>query len=305
MIKKSVISKRALKRASLLYVMISIPILWYILFCYVPMGGLIIAFKKYSLFKGMIKSPWIGFAHFERFLTAPDFWKVLLNTMRLGALNLIICFPAPIILALIINEIRGVRFKRFTQTVSYLPHFVSTAALTNILIVMLSPSLGVINNAITGLGFTSVNFIVEYVWFPAIYIFQLIWRDLGWGTIIYLAAISGVDMEQYEAAAIDGAGRWLRMWHVTLPAILPVISIMLILAVPSILGTDFETVLLLQRPVTFETSDVVQTYIYRRGILNAEYDFTTAIHLVFSIFSITLILISNKVSSKLSGNGIW
>jgi putative aldouronate transport system permease protein len=304
-LKKRAFASYNLKRSYALYAMMLLPLLWYVVFCYVPMSGIVIAFKKYSLFRGFIDSPWIGFANFKKFLTDPYFWQVFLNTVRIGFFNLLINFPAPIVLALLLNEAGNRIFKRSIQTIFYLPHFISVVALTNIMILMLSPSMGVVNELIKTLGGKTVNFIIEPNWFVPIYIVTMFWREAGWGTIIYLAAMSGIDPELYNAAEIDGAGRVRKIWNITLPSILPVIGIMFILATPSILGADFETVLLLQQPVTYQTSDVIQTYIYRRGLLNGEFDFATAIGVMFSLIGVIIILATNYLSKKYAEVSVW
>ena len=294
-----------IKRARLLYVLIAFPIIWYITFCYLPMFGIVIAFKDYSLYRGVAASPWVGFLHFKKFLFDSYFWQVFKNTFLLGFFNTLINFPAPIILALLFNEIRGGTFKKVIQTVSYLPHFVSTVALVNIIIIMLSPSTGIINNIIKSVGIEPVNFIVEKDWFRPIYILMYMWKETGWGTIIYLAAMANIDPELYHVADIDGAGRLRRIWNVTLPSIMPTITILLMLSLPGILGSDFETVLLLQQPITYETSDVIGTYVYRRGLIDSQFDFATAIGLVFSVCSMVIIYISNTFGRKFGGISLW
>lgn len=296
---------RDVKRGKLLYVMISIPILWYIIFCYLPMAGIVIAFKDYNMYQGVVASPWVAFKHFQRFLTDSYFWQVFKNTFTLGFFNTLICFPAPIILALIFNEIRDGKFKRVSQTVSYLPHFVSTVALVNILVVMLSPSTGIVNAMLRTFGVDPVNFLVEPQWFRPLYILLNLWRESGWGTIIYLAAMTNIDPELYKVADIDGAGRLRKIWNITIPAIMPTIAIMLMLALPGIIGSDFETVLLLQQPITYSTSDVIGTFVYRRGLIDSQFDFATAIGLVFSTFSMVIIYISNKLGRKIGGISLW
>ncbi len=310
-VKKPVFSarvKRDLKWGIPLYLMLLLPVAYYIIFCYMPMAGLVIAFKDYSLWKGMFESPWssnFGFEHFINFLKDEYFWKVFRNTFYIGFSNTLVNFSAPIILALFINELKDGIFKKSTQTISYLPYFVSTVAIVGIITAMLSPSTGIINNTIKALGFAPVNFILESKYFIPIYVLTNMWKGLGWGTIIYLASMSNVNTELYEAADIEGAGRFEKMWYITLPAIRPTIAILLILSMPGILGADFETILLLQREATFDISDVIATYGYRRGLLGSEFDFGTALGLFFSLINIALIMFSNKISKKLADTSIW
>ncbi len=300
--------KRDLRESIPLYIMLILPIAFYIIFAYGPMGGLIIAFKKYSLWKGVAQSPWassFGFDHFIKFLSDDYFWKVLKNTFVLGFSNTIVNFTAPIVLALLINELRPTKYKKISQTVTYLPYFVSSVALVGIVVSMLSPSTGVINNIIKAMGGKPINFIVEAGYFVPIYVLTNMWKGLGWGTIIYIASMTNVNPELYEAADIEGAGRFRKMWHITLPAIKPTIAILLIMSMPGILNADFETVLLLQRPQTLNVSDVVATYSYRRGLLGTEFDYGTAMGLFFSIINISIIFVSNQISKKLAEISIW
>lgn len=311
--------KKALKvrflRSLPLYAMIALPIAWYILFCYAPMFGLVIAFEDYNPYIGF-GSPWLTdlmgnpdpFGHFKEFLTDGYFWQVFVNTLRMGFFNTLICFPAPIVLALMFNEMRTGKYKKLTQSVSYLPYFVSTVALVNILIVMFSYSEGVFNNLRDAMGMERINYIAEPSYFVPIYVLMNLWRSVGWGTIIYIASMANVNTELYEAADMDGAGRFSKIWHITLPAILPTIMIQLILAMPGILNVDFEAVLLLQRDQNLSVSDTISTYIYRRGLGSASgsprYDYGTAIGLFSSFINLFLVLITNWISKKTSDIGV-
>lgn len=298
-------TKDNLRRGALLYLMLLFPLLWYLLVCYVPMFGVLIAFQKFSLYKGIMGSKWVGFANFEKFLTDPYFWQVLKNTFLIGFTNTIVNFPLPIIVALMFNELKDGIFKKVTQTVSYLPYFVSTVALVSILTSMLSPSRGVVNGVIKALGGDSIYFMMEPGWFRPIYVVLNAWRGTGWGTIIYLAAMSGVDPQMYEVAMIDGANRFQRIWNITLPSIRGTVIVLFIMAVPGIIGADFETVLLLQQPLTMNVSDVISTYVYRRGLQDHKYDYSTAMSLVFSMFSMVLIFFCNKLARKKGGVSLW
>lgn len=297
--------KRRLKRSKLLYLMLLFPVAWYLFICYAPMFGLVMAFQKYSPYKGFFGSPFVGFANFQKFLGDSYFWQVLKNTFLLGFFNTLINFPLPIVLALMFNELAPGKFKKVSQTISYLPFFVSTVALVSILTSMLSPSRGVVNLLIRALGGTPINFMIEPGWFRPVYILLGAWRGTGWGTIIYLAAMSGVDPELYQVAEIDGAGRFRRIFSITLPSILPTVTVMFILAIPGVLGADFETVLLLQQPLTLNVSDVVGTYVYRRGLQDGKFDYATAVGLVFSILSMAIIYGCNALARKKGEVSLW
>lgn len=299
--------KRALIRGIPLYIMLALPIIWYIVFCYVPMGGLVVAFKDYNEYVGF-SSPWATdingkldlFKHFKEFLFDDYFWKVFLNTFRVGFFNTLICFPAPIILAVLFNELMNGKFKKIMQTVSYLPYFVSTVAIVNIMAVMLSQTDGVVNQMIASLGFDKINFLLNPNWFIPIYVVLNLWRSVGWGTIIYIASMSNINTELYEAADIEGAGRFRKIWHITLPAIKPTIMILLILALPGILGADFEEILLLQKPQIMSVADVIPTYVYRRGIIEGSADFSTALGMFSAVLNMVIIIAANKISQKVA-----
>ncbi len=301
-------TRKNLKRGWILYVMLSIPLIWYFIFCYIPMGGIIVAFKDYNIYKGILESSWASgsiFKHFKSFLEDSYFWDVFVNTIIIGSANTMINFPTPIVLALVFNELKNKRFKKVTQTISYLPYFVSTVAIVNIVLILLSPSTGIINEILKGFGLKSIHFIMEPAYFVPIYVTTNMWRSIGWGTIIYIAAMANINLELYEAADIEGAGRFKKIWHITMPSIKPTIAILLILSMPGIVAADFETVLLLQRPQTFSTSDVIPTFIYRKGLLDARFDFGAAVGLVFAVLNTIIIYVSNKVSQKTAEVSIW
>lgn len=307
------LSMKDIKRSVILYSFLVLPLLWYLIFCYVPMGGIIVAFKKYSIYKGMLNSPWNPngiFGHFRDYLTDPYFWKVFRNTFLLGAINLIVTFPATIFLAVVFNELREGPFKKLSQTISYLPYFISTVAIVNIIIVILTPSTGIVNQIMKGMGMQPVDFIQENSWFIPVYVFINLWKNLGWGTIIYVAAMTNINPELYEAADVEGAGRMVKIFSITLPSILPTIVITLILNMPGILGADFETVLLLQQPATLDVSDTIPTYIYRRAFQPAGFgtpklDYAAAIGLFFSVLSTLVVVVTNKMARKLSEISLW
>lgn len=287
-----------------LYLMLVLPVAYYIIFCYWPMYGLQIAFRKYNVRLGMWSSPWIGMVHFENYLTDPYFWKVVRNTFLLNIYGLIFSFPAPILLALLLNEVRSSKYKKLVQSISYLPHFLSTVVVCGMVVNFLANS-GPINDIIVRLGGQRVQFLMRPDMFRTIYIASGIWQNVGWNSIIYFAAISGVDPQQYEAATIDGAGRFKQALHVTLPAIIPTIAIMLIMAIGGMLSVGYEKILLLYNGATYETADVISTYVYRKGIEGANYSYSSAVGLFQSVVGLVFIWGANKFSAVVSENSLW
>lgn len=277
---------------------------YFILFSYLPMYGVIIAFKNFSITKGILGSPWAGFQYFEQFFNSIYFWRLLRNTLLLSVYSLIWGFPIPIIFALILNEFGGF-FKKFVQTVSYLPHFVSVVVICGMIVNILSPQGGLFNQLIIALGGKSVNFLGDPKYFRTIFIVSEVWQGFGWNSIIYLAALTSIDQEQYEAATIDGAGRFRQLLHITLPGIKETIVIILILNVGSLMGIGHEKILLLYNGGTYETADVIGTYVYRAGLLGTQYSFAAAVGLFNSVISIILLVSCNAISRRVGGVGIW
>lgn len=290
-----------------LQTMILPAVIFIIIFAYVPMYGLIIAFKDYKVLKGFFGSEWVGIKYFQEFFMDPIFPRLLRNTLGMNLLSFAINFPAPIIFALLLNELRFMRYKKAIQTVSYLPHFVSWVVFGGLALNILSPTTGALNGILVKLGVIPepVNFIAipEYFWI-IMAILSLI-KGLGWGSIIYIAAISGVDPELYESAVVDGAGRFQRMWHITLPCIAPTISIMLIFAIAGILNTGVEQLLVLQNSSNIAMSETIDTYVYKIGIQQARYSFATAAGLAKSIVAVLLLLGANYLSKKISENSLF
>ena len=280
-------------------------LIYYIIFHYIPMYGGIIAFKDYKVKLGILGSPWVGLYQFERFFNHPEFWRLIRNTLLLNFYRLIFVFPIPIIFALLLNELRGKFYKRFVQTVSYLPHFISLPAIIGMLFMFLSPTDGVVNNVLKNLGMESVYFMAQPEWFRSLYVLSDIWTSTGWGAIIYIAALSNVNSELYESAAMDGAGRIRMMWNVSLPSIAPTVVIMLLLEIGKMMSLGADKVLLMQTPITYETSDIISTFVYRRGLQYAEYSFSTAVQVFNSVINIILLTIANTVSGKVSDNSLW
>ncbi|PYI57587.1 sugar ABC transporter permease [Paenibacillus flagellatus] len=269
------------------------------------MFGIVISFKDYNLFKGIGESAWVGLKYYTLFFQNRDALVIIKNTVLLGGYKLLFGFPAPIVLALLLNELRSSLYKRFVQTISYLPHFLSTVVVSSMIVMLLSPSRGWINHAIQALGFPAVNFLQEAEWFRTVYVGSEVWQHVGWGSIIYLAAMTTVDPQLYEAAKMDGAGRWKQTRHVTLPGIATTIVIMFILEIGNILEIGFEKVFLLSNPATYDTSDVISTYVYRVGILQGGFSYATAIDLFMGVIGFLLVYASNQISRRLGETSLW
>ncbi|MFX3636015.1 MAG: ABC transporter permease [Candidatus Pristimantibacillus sp.] len=303
MSKRTIILKD-LKRNKYIYFMLLPVIAYYAIFQYGPMYGLQIAFKDYSVGQGIWKSEWIGFQHFIDFFNGFYFWRLIRNTLLINIYELLFAFPAAIILALLLNEIRNNVFKRIVQTISYLPHFISIVVVVGMMVDFLSRD-GLINQLLVLFGFESIVFLREPEWFRFLFVSSGVWQGIGWGSIIYLAAMSSIDPTLYEAAKIDGAGRWKQTLHITIRGIMPTIVIMLILNMGSMLSVGSDKVLLMYNPSTYSTADVISTYVYRKGILEASYSYTAAVGLFNSIISFILIISANTISKRLSDNKLW
>lgn len=294
-----------MQRNWVLYLMVLPGMLALIIFRYVPMYGVLMAFEKYMPAKGILGSKWVGFQHFVNFFHSPYFGRLLGNTFMLGIVTLVVTFPAPILLALLLNEVRNPRFKRVTQTISYVPYFISTVIVVGLLKDMASTNDGIINTAIVALGGQKIDFFASPQWFRPLYVISSIWSGIGYNSIIYLAAISGINPELYESAVLDGASRMKQAIHITIPCISSTIVILLIFAVGGIVGNDYQKILLMQSPLTYETSDVISTYVYREGILGGSYSYTTAINLFTSLISLFFILVTNWVARKAGESSIF
>ncbi|RTE10898.1 ABC transporter permease [Paenibacillus whitsoniae] len=286
-------------------ILMALPVVaWYILFHYVPMYGVIIAFKQFSPVKGIWASNWVGLKHFYDFFNSISAWRVIRNTLLINIYQLIFAFPAPIILALLLNEIKSKYFKKTIQTVTYLPHFVSMVVICGMIIDFFAKS-GLINDIIAYFGGSRTIFLVEAGWFRTIYVGTGIWQGIGWGSIIYLAALTAIDTELYEAATIDGAGRWRQFSHITLPGIAPTIVILLIMNIGHMMSEGYEKVILLYNPSTYETADIISSYVYRRGLVEANYSFSAAVGLFNSIVNLILIVAANYTSRKVNETSLW
>ena len=297
--------RREIYRHRILYLFIFPCFVWLILFCYVPMGGIILAFKNYKFNMGIYGSPWAGFKWFDQFISSPEFWITIKNTLRITLLKLLICFPAPVILALLLNEVKRARFKRVVQTVSYLPNFVSWVVVIMLLRTILTPYGGIINGIRKYFGLESVFFMGLKEAFLPLVVFSDLWKNIGWGSIVYLAAITSVDQELYEAASIDGAGHGQQVWHITIPGISQTIGIMFIMAVGGLLNAGYDQILLLKQPANNEISQVLDTYILETGIKYGHFEYATAIGVFKSVFSLILVMLTNYLAQKYAEVGLW
>ena len=288
-----------------IYIILLPVLLYYLIFCYLPMAGNIMAFQKYSITKGIFRSKFVGLANFKSFLTAYNFWQVMRNTLLINIYDLAIGFPAPIILALLLNEVRHIRFKKAVQTITYMPHFISTVVISSMILSFVSSD-GLINQIRAMFGGESISYMIMPQYFRTIYVVSNVWQTIDWGSIIYIAALAGVDQELYEAATIDGAGRWKQMLNVTLPGIAPTILILLIMRIGQLLSIGYEKIILLYNPTVYETADVISTYVYRRGLLEGgNYGYSAAVGMFNSVINFILLASANKISRKLSGSGLW
>lgn len=288
-----------------LYVIISPVIAFYIIFEYIPMYGVQIAFKNFVATKGIWGSSWVGFTHFERFFNSYFFWRLIQNTLGLSLLQLAFGFPIPILLALMINEVRLKGFKKFVQTVTYAPHFLSTVVLVGMIVIFLAPQSGIVNQVIVLFGGEPISFMTEPEWFKSIYVSSGVWQQMGWSSIIYLAALAGIDPQLHEAAKVDGATRLQRIWNVNLPGIMPTIVILLILNMGSIMSIGFEKVYLMQNDLNMDSSDVISTYVYRTGIIQAQYSFSAAVGLFNSVINMILLVVVNFMAKRMNETSLW
>ncbi|NOU76981.1 ABC transporter permease subunit [Paenibacillus sp. LMG 31458] len=297
---------RVARKNKILYLLMLPGILYYIIFKYVPMYGILIAFQDYSMGLGIWGSKFVGFKHFtEFFVNTPDSWKLIRNTLMLNMYDLLFHFPTPIVLALLFQELRNKYFKRMVQTISYMPHFLSTVVIAGILVIFLSPTTGIANVIMKWFGAEPVMFLGLPEWFRTIFIGSEIWQKAGWGTILYLAAIAGIDPSLYEAAEMDGANRFRKMWHITLVGMVPVMIILFVLNLGHIMEIGYQKIILLYNPLNYETSDVINTYVYRRGILDADFSFASAVGLFQSVIGLVLVVFANRIARKHSETSLW
>ncbi len=307
-VKEIRVKKRAIdlyKKHYSLVLMFSIPVIYYIIFRYAPMYGIIIAFKDYRFMDGVVKSPWVGLYHFRYAFNLLKFWAVFRNTLIISVYQLLFCWPAPILLALLINEVKPGVFKKSVQTILYLPHFLSWVIMAGLIMAILSPGTGPINAVIKSFGGKAIFFLGNKNWFRPTLIITNIWKGVGWGTIIYLAALSGVNPELYEAAIIDGAGKFQRVLHITMPALIPVTTITLIFAIGAMVNDPFDQIFNLYNPAVYSVGDVLSTYVYRVGLEDMRYSFATAVGLFKNIIAFALIVGTNYLARKFSDYSLW
>lgn len=300
--KKSLL-KRILEHKHI-YILLLPTLIYYLVFKYAPMFGNIIAFQDFKISRGILGSEFVGFENFIDFFTNYKFGQLLRNTLSINLWSLLIGFPAPIIFALLLNEVRCLRYKKAVQTITYMPHFISTVVICSLLLTFLS-SEGMINGVLAMFGMEPISFMTEPKYFHGIYVASGIWQGLGWSSIIYISAIASVDAELYEAATIDGAGRFKQAIYVTLPGISQTIIILLIMNIGTMLSLGYEKIILLYNPSIYETADVISSYVYRRGLIEGDYGFSAAVGMFNSVINFTLLMISNAISRKVSGSGLW
>jgi putative aldouronate transport system permease protein len=288
-----------------LYLLLLPPVLYIFIFHYVPIYGVMLAFKQYQPLKGILGSPWVGFAHFEQFFSSPSSWRIIRNTVTISLYSLVAGFPLPILLAVALNEVRNQWFKKTVQMVTYAPYFISSVVLVGIVMQVLDPRVGLINQFIVLFGGEPVNFMGKSEYFKSIYVWMGIWQGTGYSAIIYLAALAGVSKDLQEAAIIDGASKIRRIWHVDLPSIRPTIVILLVLSFGGIMNVGFETIYLMQNNLNLSTSEIISTYVYKVGLINSNYGFSTAIGLFNSVINFILLVSANFFARRLTDSGLW
>jgi putative aldouronate transport system permease protein len=288
-----------------LYLLALPGVLFFIVFKYVPMWGVVIAFQNYSPLSGILHSPWIGLEHFERFFATSDFWLLFRNTLAINTLGLLFFFPLPIVVSLMLNELRGVVYKRIVQSIIYMPHFLSWVIIASLTFMLFARGEGLVNYVLEANGWARIDVLTNPDLFWIMVTLQSMWKEAGWGTIVFLAAISGVDPQIYEAARIDGAGRLRQMWHVTLPAIRSVIVILLILRLGDIMDVGFEHIFLMYNGAVSQVAEVFDTYVYRTGIQRGQFSYSTAVGLFKSVIGLILVVLSNRLARKLGEEGVY
>lgn len=296
---------KSIKNNYMLYLFLVPALVYVAVFCYAPMYGVQIAFKNFKASKGIMGSAWVGLAHFKTFFSSPRFMLLLTNTLSVSVYSIIVGFPIPIILALLFNYVQYPWFKKFAQTVSYAPHFISTVVLVGMLSMFFSTTTGFVNAAIAALGFNKIHFFGEPQYFRHLYVWSGVWQNMGWSAVIYIATLSGVDPQQHEAARIDGATILQRMWHIDLPALAPTIVILLIMQAGSIMSVGYEKVYLMQNSTNLTTSEVISTYTYKIGLENAQFSYSAAIGLFNNVINFIMLVVVNTLTKKLSGMALW
>ncbi|HZX05905.1 ABC transporter permease [Kribbella sp.] len=297
--------RRSLRRHWTLYLLMVVPLIWFVVFKYIPMSNAVLAFKSYNVIKGIWGSPWIGWQNFELFFQNPVFWTLVKNTFVLSVYTVAASFPIAIVLALALNEVRNGVFKRTVQLVTYAPYFISTVVVVSMTILVLSPRLGIVNEGLGFFGVPAIDFLGNPGYFRHIYVWSDVWQTTGYSAVIYLAVLAGIDPALHEAARVDGASRLQRIRHVDLPGIMPTAVIILVLAVGNIMAIGFEKAFLLQNPLNLSESEIIATYVYKTGLLNADFSMATAVGLFNSVINLVLLLVVNAVAKRITGNGLW
>ncbi|MFB6726307.1 ABC transporter permease [Kribbella sp. NPDC056345] len=297
--------RRSFQRHWTLYLLMVVPLIWFAVFKYIPMSNAVLAFKNFNVIKGIWGSPWVGWQNFELFFANPVFWNLVKNTFLLSVYTVAASFPLAIALALGLNEIRNGLFKRTVQMVTYAPYFISTVVVVSMTILVLSPRLGIVNEGLGFFGVPAIDFLGNPDYFRHIYVWSDVWQTTGYSAVIYLAALSGIDPALHESARIDGASRLQRIRHVDLPGIMPTAVIILVLAVGNIMAIGFEKAFLLQNPLNLSESEIIATYVYKTGLLNADFSLATAVGLFNSVINLVLLLAVNWVAKRVTGNGLW
>ncbi|WP_223829447.1 ABC transporter permease [Paenibacillus arenilitoris] len=288
-----------------LYFMVLLPVAYLIIFKYVPMFGVQIAFKDFNVVQGIWGSDWVGMKHFTAFFESPNFWLTIRNTIGVSFYSLLAGFPIPILLALALNEVRTGKFKKSVQMVTYAPHFISTVVMVSIVMLMLTPHVGVVDRLFAMFGAEMTNFMGVPEYFKSIYVWSGVWQEMGYASIVYIAALAGVDPALYEAARVDGASRWKKILHIDLPSLIPVTVIMLILSLGNIMGVGFEKIYLMQNPLNLSSSEVISTYVYKVGLVGANFSFSSAVGLFNSVVNLILLVIVNFIARRVSENSLW
>ncbi len=296
---------KVIKRDWDLYLLLIPGVIWFLMFAYKPMVGLRTAFYDYNVFRGFEGSTYVGLANFKEFMTGPDFKRTISNTLMIAFWQLAIVFPAPIILAIAITEMKNKFVSKMTQTATFIPYFISVVVVCGMTVSFLSPSTGIINAIIERLGFEPKYFMVLPQYFRGVYTTMTLWQTAGFNAIVYVAALVGIDQELYEAARVDGAGKWARIKHITFPSIIPTIVVMFILNIGKIVKVGYEAILLMYRPSTYQTADVIATYAYRTGIENGNYGLATAVGLFEAVVALILVVAANKISKKVTESALW
>ncbi|ERL65729.1 ABC transporter permease [Schleiferilactobacillus shenzhenensis] len=303
--KPALFNAKRLKKNWRLYVLILPTFLCFLVFSYIPMYGVLIAFKDYVPVLGIWNSPWVGFKYFNQFFQSYYFWDLIRNTLGIQVYGLIVGFPLPIILALALNEMKDGVWKKFSQTITYAPNFISVVVMGGMIIAFLDPSTGIINHALQAVGIQPIAFMSDPKWFKTVYVLSSVWQGTGWGSVIYLAALAGVDPALHEAAIVDGASKIQRIWHINLPAIVPTMVILLILNVGSLFSMGYEKILLLQNPLNLSSSNVIATFVYKQGLLDGQYSYAAAVGLFNSAINAILLIVVNKIARRVSDNSLW